>query len=356
MLSQLTCRSFRNLEDTRWQPGPGCHLLLGPNGAGKTSLLEAIYVLATTRSFRTARILDCPRRGTTEFRLAGEIEDEQRFHLETGLAPSGRYRAVNGRASSLVDHLRVLPIVAWTARDSELIDGAPQTRRRFLDQGIVGIRPAALEVLSRVRRCLVQKRKLLAQGGNGLTPWNEILAESASELMTMRRQYVQDLSKALQRVLQYSDFDPREVSLEYRPSIQVDGERAEEVFDVLHEVSAEERRERRLMVGPQRDDVIIRRDGYDVRRVLSAGERKSLGLVLTAARVGVLEDAGRSPILLIDDADSELDEQRLASVWSSFRDVHQTFVSSSRPSPWNEVLGLVRWDLREGRLSPSRSP
>ena len=353
VLSQLTCRSFRNLEDTHWQPGPGCHLVLGPNGAGKTSLLEAIYVLATTRSFRTSRILDCPRHGSGEFHLEGEIEGDQRFHLETGLAvAAGRYRGVNGRTSSLIDHLRVLPIVAWTAEDTELLHGPPERRRRFLDQGIVGTRPAALEVLARFRRCLVQKRQLLARGGKGLASWNEILAGTTNELMILRRQYVEDLSVALDRVLATCDLDLREVSLEYRPSIQVDDDRVEDILAVLEEASRNERREARPLVGPQRDEVVIRWGGHQARRVLSAGERKLLGLLLTAARARVLENAGRSPILLLDDVDSELDEERLTSVLGCFQGVNQTFVSSSRRSPWRADFGVTRWELKAGRLSP----
>lgn len=353
MLSQLTCRSFRNLEDIHWQPGPGRHLVLGPNGAGKTSLLEAVYVLATTRSFRTSRILDCPRHGSGGFHLAGEVEAEQRLHLETGLAvATGRYRAVNGRTGSLIDHLRALPIVAWTAEDAQLLHGPPERRRRFLDQGIVGTRPAALEVLARFRRCLAQKRELLVHGGEGLASWNEILAETISELMILRRQYVKDLSAALDRLLATCDLDLREVSLEYRPSIEVETDRAEEILAVLEEARRNERREARPLVGPQRDEVVIRWGGHNARGVLSAGERKLLGLLLTAARGRVLEDAGRPPILLLDDADSELDQERLAAVWGCFQGVIQAFISSSRHSPWGVDFGVIRWRLEAGRLSP----
>ena len=150
-LGQISCSSFRNLENPHWQPGPGCHLLLGPNGAGKTSFLEAIYILATTRSFRTAQLQDCAHHEATEFHLQGEIEGEQRVRLEIGLGPGGRYRTSNGNATSLIEHLRVLPVVAWTGEDREILSGPPERRRRFLDQGIVGTRPTALEVLARFR-------------------------------------------------------------------------------------------------------------------------------------------------------------------------------------------------------------
>ena len=74
MLAELSCHSFRNLETSSWRPGAGCHLILGANGAGKTSLLEAVYLLATTRSFRTSQVVDCAHHGAGEFHLQGEVE------------------------------------------------------------------------------------------------------------------------------------------------------------------------------------------------------------------------------------------------------------------------------------------
>lgn len=338
------------MENPHWQPGPGCHLVLGPNGAGKTSLLEAIYMVATTRSFRTAHLSDCVRHGESEFHLQGEIESDQRIRLEIGLATTGRYRNLNGSSTSLVEHLRVLPVVAWTAEDKEILSGGPERRRRFLDQGIVGIRPASLEVLSRFRRILIQKRQLLQRGERGLGPWNELMAAAVSELMNLRREYLELLSRTLQEILRATPLELPDLRLEYRPSIRLQEDGEEEVLRQLEEVSGAERRERRPLLGPQRDEIEIQWGDHGVRKVGSAGERKLLGLLLTAARGKVLEEAARSPVYLLDDADSELDEGRLAAVWEAFREVEQVIVSSSRPGIWSLAPEAVRWRLEAGRI------
>lgn len=353
MLAQISCRSFRNLDISAWNPGSGFHLILGPNGAGKTSLLEAVYLLATTRSFRTAQLVDCARHDSREFHLEGEVEGPQRINLELGLSSSGRYRSVNGGATSLVDHLQALPVVAWTDEDKEVLSGPPERRRRFLDQGIVGTRPVALEVLARFRRTLFQKRQLLTSGDcRGLGSWNELLAFAAAELMSLRRSYVRQLSAALEEVLGVTDLDLPEISLEYRPSIQVDDDDTSKILEVLERAESNEKRERRPMIGPQRDDVSIGWGEHRVRQVGSAGERKVLGLLLTAARGKVLESVERSPVYLLDDADSELDRGRLSSVWQAFSDAEQAFVSSSRPAAWSGAEEAVRWRLEAGSISP----
>lgn len=356
MLAQINCRSFRNLESISWQPGPGCHLILGPNGAGKTSLLEAVYVLATTRSFRTAQLLDCACHGSSEFYLEAEVEDDQRVQLALGLGPGGRHRSVNGGTTNLIDHLRVLPVVAWTDEDKEILGGSPEKRRRFLDQGIVGTRPTALETLARFRRTLFQKRQLLLGGGRGLKSWNELIATAAAELMSLRRAYVERLSLAVKEIVESTDLDLPDISLEYRPSIHVEGDEPETVLAALEEVSGAEQRERRPLIGPQRDEMVIRWGEHIVRTVGSAGEKKVLGLLLTAARGRVLTASGRPPVFLLDDADSELDEGRLRLVWGAFREAEQVFVSSNRPGVWSMAPDAVHWHLSAGQIGPGEGP
>lgn len=351
MLAQLSCRSFRNLTDTDWHPGAGCHLLLGANGTGKTSLLEAIYLLATTRSFRTSQPEDCVRWGEESFHLRGEFENTERTSLEVGWEPGGRHRAVNGSSTTLASHLGVQPVVSWTAADHEVLSGQPAHRRRFLDQGVVGLKPAALGVLARHRRALGQKRELLSRGGRGLAPWNEVLAEAISELVSLRQQYVARLRVALGRTLTETGEALPVIDLRYRPSIAAEGG-AEHVLARLAAVGAREREEKRPLLGPHRDELEVLWGERPARRVASAGERKLVGVLLTIARGRLLEEAGRSPVYLLDDADAELDRGRLEALWPLVAGGPQVFVSSNRPVVWEGIEGATRWAVEGGKVGP----
>jgi len=357
MLVSLTARGFRNLEALDWRPGPGRHLLLGGNGAGKTSVLEAVYLLATTKSFRTSQVEDCVRHETDGFRLTGEVEGEARVGLEVGwTAGGGKSRAVNGKATSLAEHLEVLPVVAWEGGEAEALTGAPAARRRWLDRGVVGLRPGAISALAGYRRALDGKRELLARPGvlgedpSQLDSWNELLAAAAAEVCALRAAYAERLGVELRLVLRESGIGFPEVAIRYRPSPACGLEGVEAVGRKLAAAAGTERRRGAPLVGPHRDDLEVTWGGHAVRGTVSAGERKALSLLLTAAHGQVVAGAGREPVYLLDDLDAELAPATLDRVWEAFSGVSQLVASSNRPGVWEGLATERRWSLDRGRL------
>jgi DNA replication and repair protein RecF len=362
LLSHLTAREFRNLAPLAWQPAAGGHLLTGGNGAGKSSVMEAIYVLATTRSFRTAQLGDCRRHGARGFWLTGEVSAGRRAALQLSWTSEGLKRSVNGKTASLAEHLAVLPVVVWTTADADLWTGSPQLRRRQMDRGVLGVRPAALEVISRYRKALAQKRQLLQDrvSGERMAVWNGVLAAAAAELIRWRADYVRRLSAALAETLADSGLDLPAIELVYRPSPpRSKTSPAEElptpspaaIEEQLARALREELRRRQPLVGPHRDDLAVRWQGHILRKVASAGERKALGMLTAAAHGRVLAARDRRPIYLLDDADAELARPTLHAVWKAFANVGQLFASSNRPEVWEGIEVGQRWQLSKGVLS-----
>jgi DNA replication and repair protein RecF len=366
VLSHFTARGFRNLQPLDFQPAPGSHLVLGGNGAGKTSLLEAVYALATTRSFRAAQIVDCVAHGASGLALWGEVETDRRSALAVSVQDGMRQRSVNGKPTSLADHLAVLPVVAWAAVEAGVLIGAPGARRRFMDRGVVASRPAALDVLGRYREALRQKRELLARDSAGIEIWNQLLAATATEVIRLRAAYVDALRIELAAVLAEvgeaghaaggGGLRLLEIELRYQPSPPQGLEGPEAIVAVLDKAAERERRRQRPLVGPQRDELEILWGGHELRRVASAGERKALSLLLLAAHGRVVEAAGRHPVYLLDDADAELAPPSVGAVWSVFaRRVATTggqlFASSNRPQVWLTLEVDALWEMAGGELS-----
>ncbi|HEX4956288.1 MAG TPA: DNA replication and repair protein RecF [Thermoanaerobaculia bacterium] len=350
MLRSLAAQSFRNLADGEHALEPGATLLLGGNGAGKTSILEAIYLLATTRSFRTSQLTDCCRHGAGTFHLVAEVETDLRSRLEIHFGEAGRERLINGRSGTLAEHLTVLPVVAWTAADVEALTGPPRLRRRLLDRGVLGLRPSAVEGFARFRQALAEKRALLLSGGAGLEAWNQILAREAAEIARQRADYQRQLGEAFQALLSGLALRLPAIELTYRPSpaTALQGEAA--LLAAFEQAAGEERRRAAPLVGPQRDELAIVFRGTEVKRAASAGERKAIALLLAAAHGRVLAAAGRLPVYLLDDLDTELSRALLAEIWPAFGDAGQLLVTSNRPEVWQGLTVARRWSVESGSI------
>lgn len=356
LLRSLALTGFRSLEPLTWSPAPGSHLLLGGTGAGKTSLLEAIYVVATTRSFRVRTVGDClahrlAARADGAFHLEAEVETPGRVRLEVGLSVAeGAWRRVNGKETTFAEHLAQLPVLAWTSAETEILVGGPDRRRRFLDRGLVGREPRSLDALARYRRILGHKRHLLARRQGGLEAWNEMLAEAAVEVVRRRAELVEALGVALAEALDASGLPFPPVELVYEPSPEEALVRPEETQSALGRLEREERDRRRPLAGPHLDRLHVRFGGLDLDRVASAGERKSVGLLLAASLARVWRQAGRDPILLLDDADAEIDRPTLERLFSVLRGKAQTLFTSNRPEVWEGLEVSHRWRLERGSL------
>jgi DNA replication and repair protein RecF len=307
--------------------------------------------VATTRSFRASQIADCARHGAESFHLSAEVETDRRATLEVGWLQGQRTRSLNGKVTPLAEHLGVLPVVAWTAAaEAEVLVGAPKARRRFMDRGVVGLRPAALEVLGRYREALRQKRGLLLSDGAGIEIWNEMLAATAADVIAQRHRYVELLKAQLDRVVRISGLLFPPIELRYRPSPANGLEGQEPIADALGRIADRERRRQVPLLGPHRDELDILWGGHEIRRVASAGERKALSLMLLAAHGAVLEEAERSPLYLLDDLDAELAPPTVAAVWGVFQGARQLIATSNRPQVWLTLeVGRV-WEMEKGGL------
>ncbi len=374
MLNNVSVHRFRNLPDITWEVGPGCHLVLGRNGAGKTSLLEAVYLAATARSFRTAQIEDCARRetgltgaeggeasdegeqpaGTSGFVVRAEVAGPPLAELAVSQEAAGLVRTLDDKAVPLAAYLSVLPVVIWTSREEEILAGVPERRRRMIDAGLVAERPERVALLARHRRVLAHKRELLRRRQSGLEAWNRLLAESGWALQRARADWVAGLAARLDRVLGAARRPFPRIELRYEPSPASGPEGPDPLFESLAAAAEDELRLGRPCIGPHLDRLSIlwgaddRGGAPDVSRVASAGERKALGLLLAAAQADLLEAAGRPPTILVDDVDAELDLGALEAVWTVLAEGRQLLATTSREEVAERLRGVVEWGLEGG--------
>ena len=351
-LEELSFTGFRNLADARTELSPGTTVLVGDNGHGKTSFLEAIGFLATTKSFRRAKPAELAQHGRTSFAVSGRVElTGGKVDLRAVFEDGRRTTSVAGLPSELADYIQHLTVVPITEAHAGIIRGGPDERRAFLDRGILGTRPAYLRTLSSYRRTLRQKNALLRTPSPGraldvqLSAWNDRLAQDGAELVVRRREYVALLSRQLGEV--GATFLPpgEELELARRDVVArapaLDGAGAAgslartAVADALRRrLDAQAARElaaRQALVGPHRDDLAITLGGREARRFASSGQQRNALLAMKVAKVEVFRASrGQSPILLVDDVDTEIDPTRLATFLAHVGGRAQAILTSSK--------------------------
>jgi len=326
---------FRSYRDLSWTPGSNLNILQGPNAQGKTNLLEALGMLVTGRSFRTSRLAEVPRWGADATVLAGE--------LVRGAGPAAPRRTVrrtitkveDGGWESAGEAVEWARVIAFGWQDLEIVHGAPGARRNFIDGLAMRLYPSHLATLLRYRRVLARRNHLL-QGGGGpgaaaaarLEPWNEQLAAVGMELIDRRRRAVAALQTELARVYGAIAAPREKIEVRYRTAV---GEASDQgaLLAALARTRSAELRRGQTLVGPHRDDLAIEIDGIDVRVFGSRGQQRLVALALRLAEIlPVAEASGTAPVLLLDDALSELDPRVRTEVLREIGGGDQVFLTT----------------------------
>jgi DNA replication and repair protein RecF len=336
---------FRNYRTLSYRPEARVNVLTGRNAQGKTNLLEALAVLLTGRSFRTTRLGDLPRWGADSAVLGGDLQRSEgvRAVRRTIQRNDGGTWQTTGETCPWA---RVI-VFGW--QDLAILNGAPVARRMFVDGFAARLYASHVPALLRYRRLLEQRNRLLQSRASGerLAPWDEQVASLGMELIDRRRRAVAALQTEIQRVYPAVSGTRHKVQVSYRSVV---GEATEPAALVaaLGQARAMELRRGQTLVGPHRDDLAIELDGVDARAFGSRGQQRLLALALRLAEVWPVADAaGTSPVLLLDDALSELDPDVRGSVLREIQGGEQVFLTSPETL---EVSGAARWVVEGGGI------
>lgn len=341
LLESIEVHNFRNLTGTL-NPSEKLNILLGENGQGKTNWLEAIYLLAATKSFKTAKPEEIIRFGLDTAIVRGTVRQSRDIHRGLQVAIQGKTKsiAVNGKKESLADYLGQLHSVVFNADELETVRGLPEHRRKFLDTGIVSLHPPFVQTFTDYGRVIRQKNSLLQTARDGdyspektaelLEPWNEQLRTLATRIYKARMRFVKRLNDALEKKL----FGREEIAIRYVSALEGRGDLSDYEALLTERLKLRVQAELRSghsLIGPHRDDLEIVSDGYDLRKFASAGQQRSAFLLLLLANISVyFSTRGEYPLFLLDDIDSELDYRRIGSLLEFLEGKTQTFVTTSK--------------------------
>ncbi|QDY77833.1 DNA replication/repair protein RecF [Streptomyces qinzhouensis] len=379
-VTHLSLADFRSYARVEVPLDPGVTAFVGANGQGKTNLVEAVGYLATLASHRVSSDAPLVRSGAERAVIRAAVTQGERSQLvELELNPGRANRARVNRSSQVRprDVLGIVRTVLFAPEDLALVKGDPGDRRRFLDELITARSPRMAGVRSDYERVLKQRNTLLKSaalarrhGGRGadlstLDVWDQHLAQTGAELLARRGELIAALQPLTDKAYESLAPGGGPVTLEYRssaaaaagdePGAEPLPHHREELYTLLMTALGESRKqeiERGVtLVGPHRDDLVLRLGSLPAKGYASHGESWSYALALRLASYDLLRAEGNEPVLVLDDVFAELDARRRERLAELVAPGEQVLVTAAVAEDVPEVLTGARYAVAEGEVT-----
>lgn len=336
-LEHLSIRGFRNLASVDLDPNSGINWLFGDNGAGKTSVLEAIYLLARGRSFRSAQIGAVIGHSAERLMVVGHLMssfDQEGVVMGVERDESGwRGRVAGADCTRISEFAARLPVVLLEPDSHRLISDGPHVRRQYLDWLLFHVEPIYLPIWQRYQKMLRQRNAALKTGATSqlLDALDAPLVAAGEVINEMRGDRTIELLAATEALNQALGLRlPGAIQMAYRK-----GHSAE--MSLAEALAASRQKDQEsgfTRAGPHRADLVLRFDGYPAAQESSRGQQKLLATLLLLAKWQLLADRpDNPPVLLLDDPVSELDQAHLGQVMAWLETQQkQVWVTSTEPT------------------------
>jgi DNA replication and repair protein RecF len=353
---------YRNIRELEIFPPAGISLFSGLNGQGKTNLLESIYFLGYGKSFRTSVPKDCIQHGRQECVIEGTVEHGSlKRDLKISITNAEKKLFLLGKSVSLDAFVGHLHLLAFTHQHLNVVRGGPSDRRAFLDRAMVALYPGHIGFLTGYGRALKQRNRILSAARERgeraderlLESWDESLVRPGARILVNRLRYVEQMKEELPQEL----FGSEVLKMHYLSTVakgDLSIPQAEEQFRLrLRQVRDHDQRAGYTSIGPHRDDLKLFVNGKSLIDFGSAGQQRSCLLSLYFSQMEIHHKVnGFYPVFLVDDAEAELDEERLKTFMKYLIQRTQIFLTSAKDFLFSALPeNTCRFEMREGTIS-----
>lgn len=349
MIRSLSFLSLRNLPEGYFEFGDGITVVCGKNGTGKTTLLEAIHVLCEGFSFRSHSLSDLVGWNASEMILRGalaESPDSERI-FERALSVN-RNKGVTAKKDgtlcrSAASFFGAIPAVIMQPADMEMVRGAPEIRRRYLDELLCFRNVRNADLLRRYRRVLAERNQWLRQNKSGeAVGGEELFSVLTGQLIDLgvsvwreRLELVEEISPLICSYYEMLDGKNDAVFVGYKSSVAESGASEETLrrafAEKLETLDFAERMQGISLAGPHKDDLKLSLHGHEMRNAGSQGQCRSATIAMRLAASDLASEHLVKPVLLLDDIFAELDKNRRGAVADIIREKKcQVFVATPR--------------------------
>ena len=339
-LHSLYLKNFRLYTEKNVVFAPNLNVIVGPNASGKTTILEAIHLLMTGRSFRTSQTKELIREGADSFYaettfVKHDVEQSLKFSYK------GNERRITYNQTALQSSSGLLGLLqgaVLTPNDASLVKGQPGFRRQYLDVQLSQADPLYVHHLSRYQRAMAQRNHLLrTKTIHSIGMWEKEMVTSAMYLVESRAHAVAELSEIGDHFYTILSGGAEGFKLDYRTLLKKEGvEKVESYYqEQLQRHRSREMAIGNTLIGPHRDDFIVYLQNKEARHFASEGQQRSCVVALRLAEWERLKKRGETtPIMLLDDIGFGLDSTRRKRLLSIIQSLKQVFISTTEELPF----------------------
>lgn len=369
-LEELSINNFRNYSEAKLTFSPATNILIGKNAQGKTNLLEAIYVLAMTRSHRTNNDHELLRFKTNSATIRGTLINQLgKTKLGIDLSNKGKKARVNQlEQAKLSQYIGKMNVILFAPEDLSLVKGSPAVRRRFIDMEFGQIDANYLYNLSQYKAVLKQRNRYLKQLQQKkvtdlllLDVFSDQLAAFGAEIIIRRLGFLTKLGKFAAKLQLQITNQQESLKLRYDSTINLEDQKMIKTDWIYKKLKEQYRQQQKKEIfqgttlsGPHRDDLAFLINEKNVQFYGSQGQQRTAALSVKLAEVDLMhQETGEYPILLLDDVLSELDGARQTSLIKSIQNRVQTFLTT--PSLNDVARQLIKdpkvFIINQGKIS-----
>ncbi len=356
--------NYRNYDDLYVELNKKTNIFIGKNAQGKTNLLEAIYMCARGRSFRTNRDREIINLDKNQAYVGANMNVgsfDKLIEIKMERNKTKRIKVNKRELKNYRELYSGLNVVIFSPEDLKLVKGGPSERRDFLNSEISQIRPVYNHNLSRYRKVLFQRNNALKSAkfkkniSSILDVFDLQLVKLACEMIIERKKYVEELSAISNEIHKTTTRNSEDLILKYISNIDIyeDREKMERAYLKKLKNNLEKDIEATTTeFGPHRDDIEMYINGKDLKVYGSQGQQRTVVLSIKLSEVDLINrQVGNYPVLLLDDVFSELDEERRKYLVKSFKDM-QTIITVTDAVEINDLSDIEHdiFYIEDGQL------
>lgn len=354
--------NFRNYSETSFEFAARMNVLLGENGQGKTNALEALSFFCLTKSFYASADATVLKREQEFFEISGALESDNGKVFSVRVAYDNtqkvkKFTINNADAEKFSAVIGMFPVVVLSPENNKVTFGSPNDRRKFIDLVISQSSRTYIEDILEYRRVVRQRNAILteAQGkecSELLTPWNEMLILRGARIIQKRNQFISEFAPYIADTYRRIVGEKETPKIEYAPSVSIAIDVPErEIQELLAQKVArkynDELRFKTSLVGPHRDEILLSLNGMQLKHFASQGQHKTFLVALKAAEFFYLKErCSETPVFLLDDVFSELDENRSRKLLSLVESLGQTFITATS----EKLFGGAHWNKQRRKF------